>query len=66
MGLIDKTKAEKAALQLASQRAGEYLETLPSADMARMTFDQWKTFIEVTVAGFVEGMKEQASKEAPF
>lgn len=66
MGLIDKTKAESEALKVASTRAGEYLETLPSADMARMTFDQWQTFIEVTVAGFVEGMKDQAKTESPF
>ncbi len=66
MGLIDKTKAEEEALKLASTRAGEYLETLPSADMARMTFDQWKAFIEVVVAGFNEGMSQQALIESPF
>lgn len=66
MALVDKTAAEEAALEAASDRAGEYLDTLPSTDLARMTGEQWKTLVEVIVAGFVEGMQDQAKVEAPF
>lgn len=66
MGLIDKTKHEEAALDVASQRAGEYIESLPSSDMRSWTRRQWRDLLEVIVAGFTETMGELSSREAPF
>ncbi len=66
MGLIDKTEAEKKALEHAGQMAGEHIETLPSTDMARWTMEQWETHIETVVAAFVDKMGELSKVEAPF
>lgn len=66
MGMIDKTKHEEVALEAASDLAGEYIETLPTTDMAGWTHEQWSAFIEVVVGGFTDKMREQATYEAPF
>lgn len=66
MGLIDKTKHEVAALEAASEAAGEFIDSLPTSDMSRWTVQQWQQFIEVVVSGFTHKMGELAATEAPF
>jgi len=60
--MIDPTKNEKKAMEIASQKAGEYLEWLKKTDMAEFNKQEWSDLIEVIVTGYVEGMDNLATK----
>lgn len=57
--MIDANEAEIAAMIAASERAGEFIESVPSTDMAAWTEEQWHQFIEVICTGYVESLGEQ-------
>ena len=60
--MIDPTKNEKKAMELSSERAGEYLEWLKKTDMAEFSQKEWSDLIEVIVTGYFEGMQNLAEK----
>ena len=63
--MVDLTDQEKAALRIASDRAGEYVQSLPTADLSNWTHEQWDAFLEVVVGGFFEVLHE-LKQECPF
>jgi hypothetical protein len=46
--MIDPTKRKKA-MEISSERAGEYIEWLKKTDMETFTRKEWSDFIEVIV-----------------
>jgi len=65
--MIDSTANEKKAMEMSSERAGEYIEWLKKTDMETFTRKEWSDFIEVIVSGYLEGMAKMADDDAvPF
>lgn len=56
-GMIDPTENEIAAIQAASQPAGEYLESLGRTDLAALEEAEWLTFLEVVVTAYLDKMR---------
>jgi len=64
--MIDPTANEKKAMEMSSERAGEYLGWLKKTDMAEFSQKEWSDLIEVIVSGYLEGMYNLADDEVPF
>jgi hypothetical protein len=64
--MIDPTANEKKAMEMSSERAGEYIEWLKKTDMETFTRKEWSDFIEVIVSGYLEGMAKMADDDVPF
>lgn len=64
--MIDSTANEKKAMEMSSERAGEYIEWLKKTDMETFTRKEWSDFIEVIVSGYLEGMAKMADDDVPF
>ena len=60
--MIDPTANELKAMEISSERAGEYLEWLKKTDMAEFSQKEWSDLIEVIVTGYFEGMQNLAEK----
>ena len=56
--MTDPTDNEIAAIQAASEPAGEYLESLGKTDLASMDEAEWLTLIEVIVTAYTDRMIE--------
>ena len=56
--MIDPTEHEVVALETASDRAGEYLESLGKSDLASLSRDEWMAFLEVVVTGWTDSLRE--------
>lgn len=56
----DPDPNEIAAMQHASDMAGDYLDSLPSTDLASFSQDEWQTLIEVVCGAYVEKLNELA------
>jgi hypothetical protein len=54
--MIDPTNHEIAAIQAASQPAGEYIEELGETDMATWSNDQWMGFLETVITAYTDEM----------
>lgn len=64
--MIDPNEHEISAMACASDRAGEYIETLKKTDMARWSEQEWFGFIEAVCTGYVDTLiaKQAAAMEA--
>lgn len=60
--MIDPTANELKAMEMSSERAGEYLGWLKKTDMAEFSKKEWSDLIEVIVGGYFEGMQNLAEK----
>ncbi len=56
--LIDPNPAEIAAMDIAGQRGGEYVESLGRTDFATWTQDEWKTFVARICGGYVDSLHD--------
>jgi len=54
MRMIEANEHELAAMMQASDRAGEFIESLGKTDMAAWSREQWGQFIEVICTGYVD------------
>lgn len=54
--MTDPNAIELAAMAHASDRAGEYIESLGKSDMARWSAAEWASFIETICGGYVESL----------
>lgn len=61
--MVDPTEHEVAALETASDQAGEYLESLGKSDLAALSHDEWMTFLEVVVTGWTDRLRELESAQ---
>jgi len=66
MTLEDLTDNEVAALEHASDMAGEHLDSIGKTDLAVLSREEWMTTIEVIVGGFTEKLGELNSSKCPF
>ena len=57
--MIDPTPHEMAAMEKASDTAGEYIGAIGQSDMAAWTKPQWAGFIEAICGAYVDSMCEQ-------
>jgi hypothetical protein len=62
-GMIDPTASEIAAIEAASDPAGEYIESLGRTDMASWSRDEWLGFIECVVTGYTDAMQRIPAKD---
>jgi hypothetical protein len=56
LAMVDPTDIEIAAIQAASGPAGNYLDSIGKTDLAQLTEDEWRTFLEVVVTAFQNAM----------
>ena len=61
--MIDPTPNEQAALESASQMAGEYLESLGKTDFAQLEVSEWNSLIESVVTGYTDRLRELAEQD---
>lgn len=61
--VTDKNEHEVAAIEHASDMAGEFLESLRKTDLAKLTREEWLTLLDVIVTGYQDKM---ISQEVPF
>jgi hypothetical protein len=54
--MIDPTAREIRAIELASDPAGEYIDSLGKTDMAAWDESEWYTFLEVVITGYQDGL----------
>jgi hypothetical protein len=54
--MVDPDAREIRAIELCSEPAGEYIETLASTDMATWSEEEWYCFLEVVVTGYLDGL----------
>lgn len=59
--VTDPSENEIAALEHAGAQAGEYLDSLPSTDLAKMDEEQYMTMIEVICSAFQDKLAEIAT-----
>ena len=57
--MIDPNPAEQRAMEAASDRAGEFIGTMPGTDMAQWSAEQWHAFIAVVCGGYVDSLLDQ-------
>lgn len=56
--MVDPNPHEVAAMSAASDRAGEYLESIGKTDLTKLTEAEWTRFIHVTCGGYVDRLCE--------
>ena len=56
--MVDPTTHEIAAIQAASEPAGEYLEELGKTDLATLEEHEWLTFLEVVITAYQSKLAE--------
>ncbi|CAK0745765.1 hypothetical protein CCP2SC5_1380002 [Azospirillaceae bacterium] len=61
--MIDPTPNEIAALEHGGRMGGEYLESLRRTDLAQLTVEQWRTFIEAVVTGYCDHMQALTGRD---
>lgn len=61
--MIDPTPNEIAAMEHAGGMGGEYLDSLAKTDLATLTREEWRTFIEAVVTGYVERLGELIARD---
>jgi hypothetical protein len=62
--MIDPTEHEIAAIEAASEPAGNYIEQwIGKTDMAAWTQDEWLGFLECVVTAYVDAMQRLATKK---
>lgn len=52
----EPTSYEIAAMQYASDMAGEYLTSIHKTDIAQMSKRQWQTLIQVIIGGYIDNL----------
>ena len=64
--MVDPTEHEREAMLFASQQAGEFLDTLPSTDLAAMDEATWLALIEIVCSSFTDRLRdsEDARRDA--
>ena len=56
--MIDPTEREKQAMAAGGKLAGEYLDHLKKTDMAELSDDEYATFVECIVSGYVDELQK--------
>lgn len=62
-GMIDPTPNERASMQHAGRMGGEYLDSIGQTDLASLSDEEWRTFVECVVTGFCDSLREFAARD---
>jgi hypothetical protein len=62
-GMIDPTPNEQAAMEAGGAAGGELLESLGKTDLARLTVEEWRAFIEAVVTGYCDALRDLAARD---
>lgn len=60
--MIDPTPHEREAMDHGGSMGGEYLDELGKTDLAKLTPEEWATFVECICTGYVEKLAEIAAR----
>jgi hypothetical protein len=63
--MIDPTEHEIAAIEAASEPAGQYIESLGRSDMATWSRDEWLCFLECVVTGYTDELQRVSGSDKP-
>lgn len=61
--MIDPTPNEIAALDHGGRMGGEYLDGLGKTDLATLSLEQWRTFVEAVVTGYCDRLQALAERD---
>ncbi|MEO5375097.1 MAG: DUF6511 domain-containing protein [Alphaproteobacteria bacterium] len=61
--MIDPTPNEIAALVHGGRMGGEYLDGLGKTDLATLSLEQWRTFVEAIVTGYCDRLQGLAGRD---
>ncbi|GAB4119036.1 MAG: hypothetical protein Kow00104_01180 [Rhodothalassiaceae bacterium] len=61
--MIDPTPNEVAAMRHAGNMGGEYLDSLRKTDLATLTEEEWRSFIEAVVSGYVDHLADLIARD---
>ena len=61
--MIDPTPNEIAALENGGRLGGEYLDSVRCTDLARLTVEQWRCFIDAVVTGYSDHLRNLAARD---
>lgn len=56
--MIDPTEFELQAMEHAGTQGGEYLESIGKTDLAKLTADEWATFLNCVCSAYVDKLGE--------
>lgn len=64
--MVDPTEHELAAMEAASDMAGEYLDSLGKTDLATMDREEWMVLIQCVVSTYGDRLRELKDEDIPF
>jgi hypothetical protein len=61
--MIDPTPNEQDAMTHAGEMGGEYLDSIGKSDLAKLSLEEWRTFIEAVVTGYCDHLRDLAARD---
>ncbi len=61
--MIDPTPNEQNAMTHAGQMGGEYLDSIARSDLASLSPEEWRTFIEAVITGYCDHLRDLAARD---
>lgn len=63
-GVINPSKQETAAVWQGGCAGGAYLEEINKTDLAKLTVDEWETFLSKIVGGYCDALRQAAQQSS--
>lgn len=61
--MIDPTPNEIAAIVHGGCMGGEYLDSIAKTDLATLTPEEWRIFLEAVITGYCDHMRDLAARD---
>lgn len=61
--MIDPTPNEIAAMEHGGRMGGEYLDSIGRTDLASLTVEQWRAFVEAVVTGYCDALRDMSGRD---
>lgn len=61
--MIDPTPNEIAAMVHGGRMGGEYLDSIAKTDLAMLTPEEWRIFVEAVITGYCDHMRALATRD---
>ncbi len=58
--MIDQSENEKRALLAGGDAGGGFLDGIGKTDLARLTVEEWETFLEKIIGGYCDALRQAA------
>lgn len=62
--MINPSKQETAAVWQGGCAGGAYLEEINKTDLAKLTVDEWETFLSKIVGGYCDALRQAAQQSS--